>query len=254
MDNTCNILLAEDDESNQLLLEKILSKQGYSITVVNNGQEAIDELEKTHYGICILDMQMPILSGIDALKTYKNINPQGHVSFIMLSADESKDTVNQCLDAGADMYLVKPATQQKLTEAINLVLGEKGTSVVEDDINDNTKDCHLDISRLKSIHDQTFMDEFIGLFETSADKLLNTLSLSLENDIDIFKQTAHSIKGLSGNIGATRLRELTSLAEIINAEEYAASSKSHYENISKELLKVRIELVKHSSENQPKSN
>ena len=108
---------------------------------------------------------------------------------------------------------------------------------------------NIDISKLESFNDQDFLDEFIAIFEVSADELLKKLSLSLENNFDIFKETVHSIKGLSGNIAATKLRELSSQAENISKDDYLISSKYYYEKIAEELYKVRNELVKYSSDN-----
>ena len=247
MTTRLNILLAEDDESNQLLMQKMLSREGHNIIVVNNGQEAIDELDKMSYDICILDMQMPVLAGIDTLKIYKQNNPQSNLSFIILSGDDSSKTVDSCLNAGADVYLIKPVHRPTLINAIHSLCGNEYGLVIETD--SKTTDNNIDISKLKSFNDQRFLDEFITMFEVSADKLINKLSLSLESDFNVFKQTVHSIKGLSGNIGATKLREFTSEAENINKDDYLKSSKNHYEKISEELYKVRNELVKYSSDN-----
>lgn len=223
MTKILNILLAEDDESNQFLIQRMISKEGHIITVVNDGQEALDELDKRSYDICILDMQMPVLAGIDALKIYKKKNPQSNLSFIILSGDESSKTVDSCINAGADLYLIKPVLRPTLINAINSIRGNECEPVMETD--STTTDNNIDLSKLKSFNDQEFLDEFINMFEVSADKLLNKLLLSLESDFDVFKQTAHSIKGLSGNIGATKLREFTSQAENINIDDYLKSSK-----------------------------
>lgn len=247
MTTRLNILLAEDDESNQLLMRKMLSREWPNITVVNNGQEALDELDKISYDICILDMQMPVLSGIDTLKIYKKNNPQSNLSFIILSGDDSSKTVDACLKAGADVYLTKPVQRPTLINAIHSICGDEHELVIGTD--SKLTNNNIDISKLKSFNDQEFLDEFITMFEVSTDKLLNKLSLSLESDFDVFKQTVHSIKGLSGNIEALKLRELTSQAESMNVDDYLKSSKNHYEKISEELYKVRNELVKYSSDN-----
>lgn len=246
MTTRLNILLAEDDESNQLLIEKILSKEGHSITVVNDGQEALDELDKMSYDICILDMQMPVLAGIDTLKMYKKNNPQSNLYFIILSGDESSKTVESCLNAGANIYLKKPVHRPTLINVIHSVCGDEHEPVIKTELK-FTGD-NIDISKLTNFNDQKFLDEFIDIFEVSVDDLLNKLLLSLESDFDIFKKTAHSIKGLSGNIAATKLRELSSQAENINRDDYLKSSKYYYEKISEELYNVRDELVKHSSD------
>lgn len=108
----------------------------------------------------------------------------------------------------------------------------------------------IDISKLDYFNDQVFLDKYIDIFEGSAEKLINQLRNSLRNKKYDFRDTVHAIKGLSGNIGATTLREITIKAEGLSENDYKNKSGEFYEEISKELSKVRVELLKCASKNK----
>ena len=240
-----NILLAEDEPSNQLLMQKMLNLAGHNVTIAENGQEALNYLKANTYDACIFDMQMPVMTGIEAIVTYKNENSESKIPFIMLTGNTEKNVIEECLHAGVAMYLAKPIRSKNLLDAINYVLSH-------DEPQDGKfkSEPIIDITQLHNYDDQDFLDEFIEIFVTSADKLLEDLNNALENNYDSFMSVVHSIKGLSGNIGAKALREMTIETEGLNHEDYNKHSNEYYSKIANELLRTRTELVKFSSKNK----
>ena len=237
-----DILLAEDEPSNQLLMEKMLNLAGHKVTIAENGLEALNYLKSNTYDICIFDMQMPVMTGIEAIVTYKNENTQSKTPFIMLTANTEKDVIEECLKSGVAMYLAKPIKSKKLIEAINYVLCN------DDQQHENLKsEPIIDITQLHNYDDQKFLDEFIDIFTVSAEKLSEDLNKALENNYDVFKNVTHTIKGLSGNIGAQALRDITSKAQELSCEDYNKYSNEYYSKIINELLRTKKELVKFSS-------
>lgn len=241
MNNKFNILLAEDEPSSQLLFERFMSIAGHSVTIANNGLEAVNYLKNNSYDLCIFDMQMPVMSGLEAVATYKQQHPESKLPFIMLTANIEKDAIEKCKKAGADIHLAKPITYKVLTETIS--------STMISHVNAHTEitkpaDSIIDITQLTYFDDQEFLDKFIDAFEETSDKLMMDLNNALENNYDTFMNVVHSIKGLSGNIGAHTLREATLQAEVLSNTEYKKESTEHYQKIVNELSKARIELVK----------
>ena len=108
----------------------------------------------------------------------------------------------------------------------------------------------IDISKFDYFNDQVFLDEYIDIFEGSAEKLIDQLRGSLRNKNHDFRDTVHAIKGLSGNIGAATLREITIKAEGLSEDDYNNKSDDFFNEISKELSKVRAELLKCASKNK----
>ena len=100
------ILLVEDDRSLSRAVSTILQKNNYSVDCVENGQMALDYLEKDIYDAVIMDIMMPVMDGITALK---NLRKRGsNIPVLMLTAKTEIDDKVEGLDNGANDYLTKP--------------------------------------------------------------------------------------------------------------------------------------------------
>ncbi len=99
------ILIAEDNRINQMVTKKILEKDGVICTVVENGQEAINEMENNSYDLILMDINMPILNGIDATKI---IRKHSCIPILALTAVEIVEIRQSILEAGMDDFIVKP--------------------------------------------------------------------------------------------------------------------------------------------------
>jgi len=102
------ILLVDDQELNRDVLAHRLIKSGYEITSVTNGYEAITVLQKENFDLILLDIMMPDISGIDVLKNIRSGTKHSNTPVIMITALEDVQTVDECIEAGADDYIMKP--------------------------------------------------------------------------------------------------------------------------------------------------
>jgi len=110
-----NILIAEDNEINQHVIKHILSKMGYKPGIVKNGLEAIEALYQNDYGLILMDMQMPVMDGLEATRVIRKEDIKQPV-IIALTANAMTGDEQDCLQAGMDDYLSKPV---KLDELMN---------------------------------------------------------------------------------------------------------------------------------------
>ncbi len=110
------ILLAEDNLVNQRLAVKLLEKHGHSVRVAANGREAVDSLDLETFDLVLMDMQMPVLSGLEAaaLIREKEKTTGQHIRIVALTANAMRGDRERCLAAGMDGYLSKPIRVEEL--------------------------------------------------------------------------------------------------------------------------------------------
>jgi len=116
------ILLAEDNPTNQLLARTILEKLGHRVNTVGNGREAIQALRAVPYDLVLMDVQMPVLDGIDATKIIRAMGGEtAGVPIIALTANAMKGDRERYLSAGMNDYVAKPMDMTRLVEAMTRV-------------------------------------------------------------------------------------------------------------------------------------
>jgi CheY-like chemotaxis protein len=120
-----NILLAEDNLTNQKLAHRLLTKQGHTVTIVNNGQEAIDILAQRSFDFVLMDVQMPQMDGLAATGVIRarEKTTGAHLPIIAMTAHAMQGDKDRCLAAGMDAYVSKPIRVPELMAAIARVVG-----------------------------------------------------------------------------------------------------------------------------------
>ena len=109
-----NVLIVDDAPFMRMMLKEILSSDGHTIIQATNGEECLTILETTPIDTCILDINMPVMDGMQALTIIKNKYPQ--IKVIMLSAQCTEDTVQKALLFGADGFVAKPFAANTILE------------------------------------------------------------------------------------------------------------------------------------------
>jgi PAS domain S-box-containing protein len=125
-DKKYNVLLAEDNVINQKLVVRILEKNGFEVSVVSNGEEAVSLVEKEKFDLVLMDVQMPKMDGIKAtaLIREKEKGTASHVPIVALTAHALKGDRERCLEMGMDDYLSKPIRQEELLITLNRILSQ----------------------------------------------------------------------------------------------------------------------------------
>ncbi len=118
------ILLAEDNIVNQKIAVKLLEKQGWVVTAVDNGQDAVDKALHNNYDVVLMDANMPILDGLEATRLIReNEQKTGkHIPIIALTARAMQEDKKRCLDSGMDGYVTKPIDRKELFQTIGKII------------------------------------------------------------------------------------------------------------------------------------
>ena len=140
-----NLLLAEDEKALNTALTEILKRSGYNVTSVFNGEDALLYLKEYTYDAVILDIMMPKIDGLTALKTLRS--DKNSVPVILLTAKSEVEDKIIGLDSGADDYLAKPFEVKELLARIRAITRRKGTTDENlagfSDIKLNKDDCSM---------------------------------------------------------------------------------------------------------------
>lgn len=117
-----NILLAEDNLVNQMLMVRLLQKRGHRVTVAGNGKIALEQLEREHFDLVLMDVQMPELDGLAAAQEIRRREQLGgrHIPIVALTAHAMSGDRERCLAAGMEGYLTKPINTKELDETLKL--------------------------------------------------------------------------------------------------------------------------------------
>ncbi len=122
-----HLLLAEDNEINQLVAQEILQSAGFTLDIANDGQEALDMLEKNHYDAVLMDIQMPIMDGYTATKAIRAQKKFDDLPIIAMSAHAMKGAKETSLSYGMNDHITKPIVPDTLYRTLDLWLSKKHT-------------------------------------------------------------------------------------------------------------------------------
>jgi len=119
------ILLAEDSEINVMTISDYLEARGYQVVVANDGQQAIELARQFAPGLILMDIQMPVMDGFEAIRRLRADARFARTPIIALTALAMPGDEEKCLAAGADEYMSKPVSLQKLAKTVDQVFGRK---------------------------------------------------------------------------------------------------------------------------------
>jgi CheY-like chemotaxis protein len=123
------ILVVEDNPTNQRVVAGLLGKRGYQTHVVSDGRQALEALEGPAFDLILMDLQMPVLDGLEATRLIR-LDPRWRsLPIIGLTAHVMAGDRERCLEAGMDDYLAKPVRPPALLEAVAKHLSERPTAV-----------------------------------------------------------------------------------------------------------------------------
>lgn len=116
-----NILIVDDDNMQVRLLEKILTKEGYSVGAATEADEGLDRAIKEDPDLIILDVMMPVINGYNFCRLLKKEAEKENILVILLTSRDEMEDIQIGLDMGADAYLTKPVNTEELLKTIKFV-------------------------------------------------------------------------------------------------------------------------------------
>jgi two-component system sensor histidine kinase RpfC len=246
-----SILAAEDNLTNQKVLIKLLERDGHEVHMVDNGEQAVEALTKADYDLVLMDINMPVMNGLDATRLHRFASlGRGRTPIYALTADVTADTRRACADAGMDGCLHKPIEQHELQTVLMSIAGRKsvvpGLVVASDAAHGATPDARgkdepLDLEQvpladpgtLSNLHElggADFIADLVAQFTSDALGQIDALGRAVEQvDSAAFRDITHSLRSSAANVGARRMFALclewrnSSTEDVVNSGDARVS-------------------------------
>ncbi|MDO9190143.1 MAG: ATP-binding protein [Sulfurimicrobium sp.] len=220
-----SILLAEDNVINQKLAVTLLEKEGCKVTIAANGVEALDALAGQPFDLVLMDIQMPVMGGIEATRGIRQRESRSgaHIPIVAMTANAMQGDRERCLDAGMDGYVTKPLNKPQMFAAIRDVLQSLGVSAPAGTAGD--AEGFFDYARALDSVDRDIIEIIGQLFLDSCPDHLSQVKSAIDQaQPDQLVLAAHTLKGLLGNFAAepavqqaARLEEMAQQADLTQA-------------------------------------
>jgi PAS domain S-box-containing protein len=220
------ILLAEDTRVNQLVVQKSLAKRGHEVTLANNGREAIDLWSTGQFDLILMDVQMPLVDGLQATIAIRSIEEAEKRAWktpiIAMTAHAMHGDQQRCLDSGMDDYISKPVDVQDMVAKIEMLASRRIRARQPDAGDARMLDVENSLRRMGG--DRSLLIATAEFFQDDAPGLWNSLNEAIaKGDVKSAERAVHSLKGLAANFGAA---PFVNLAEVMEEDAKAKNLKS----------------------------
>ena len=214
------VLVVEDNPVNQELAQRLLKKRGYRVTLANNGAEAVDCFEKKRFDFIFMDLQMPVMGGIEATEAIRSREMRRSwvvaddfkpIYIIAMTANAMGGDRERCLQAGMDDYLAKPIKPHELYAAIDRCLGRE---VVDDPAPTPAggvcRETPLDLAAaMRDLGDRDLLHTMASMLVNEWDQHVARLEADLrERNAAQLALDAHTVKSLFAIFHAEAARRL----------------------------------------------
>lgn len=219
------VLVAEDDETNQTLINLLLEKLALDITTVHDGAQAIEKATSGDFDLILMDMQMPNVNGFEATRSLRQKGISAPI--IALTAYAMAQDAEKCKEAGCDDYLPKPVKKDKLYEMIAKYLPvQQIEEAASDQISDTAEPPDDDAAIISDLADDTELAVVIDVFIAELPKIMMNILQAWEiTDIKLLKALAHQLNGASGTAGFGVLSDYAGRLETLLVNEDLDSAK-----------------------------
>ena len=221
------VLLVEDNATNRRVAELFLERAGCGVVLAADGREAIEELHKRPVDLVLMDVQMPVMDGLEATRRIRaDVSGGARIPIVGLTANALKDQVEACRAAGMDEVIAKPIERERLEAVLERYAPAVGTRTGRHVIrppadrpgieSNSVQGGEVAIERFREITmgDAVLARGLVETFEHSASEACAGVEAGLDlGDFTLAKRAAHTLVGASANMGATRLESVAAAME-----------------------------------------
>ena len=261
------ILIAEDNQTNRLVLQKIFTRNGHDVVLARDGAEALTALDEGRIDAAIIDLKMPELTGFHVVKLFRQMESSGErLPLIGLTADPNAETERHCREAGMDGVLIKPVEPETMIDMVTRLVAAAPPRRPQPTIVVTPISAHPRFSRetapivdtdtlntLAELGDETFFRDVIAAFLEDAEQILPALDEALDGrDLRAFHDQLLALRSSGVNVGAARLCQTVRDYAQISVEELQGNFGSGaVAKIRSEIAALKAELGIYRSQRRP---
>ncbi len=248
-----NILLAEDNPVNRVLAQKLLQKQGHTVTSVNNGIEALrlwEQNQSRQFEIILMDVQMPEMDGLQAATRIREreLGTGAHIPIIAVTAHAMKGDRERCLAAGMDGYIAKPINPVELANVIHETVpaGTTIATVAVEAIPNGPSDAEL---LVRFDGDSGLLKELAEIFLHECPRMLDAIRAALRvGDSKALEHAAHALKGSVGNFAMPGPWETAQRLELLAKSGQLSGAEETFRILERQIAHFNRVLARHANE------
>jgi len=213
-----NILVAEDNAVNRLVIEGILIHAGHTVTIVQSGDEALDILTNgTDFDLLIVDKNMPERSGDEVVQALRFMDTQHDMPVIMLTADATPEAKVKSMAVGVDAFLTKPIDSYALLDKIASLAANSCSARHRHEaiISEQKEKISAKLYDEKVFHQLVMLDNNMAFirrlvkgFSDDGSKHIAIIKNAVNNDYLELRESLHALKGSATEMGASKLAEI----------------------------------------------
>ena len=231
------VLLAEDDTTNRNLITEMLRRLGATVNAVSDGAAAVEEIARDRYDIVLLDLNMPVMDGLEAVRvTRERLADVDSLAVVALTADPGWTDRSVLAAAGFNGYVLKPTTMADLHVGISKVLERvpvaEGIPAPRQPVVDASLDRETIAQLVEDLGDSGLVAAAVTIFlEELPERLVAIHRACGEGAADDVKSVAHSLKGSAAMLGALRLSSLCAEMETSTSESVLSELTAEAEQV-----------------------
>jgi len=224
------ILVVDDDALNQRMMQVLLRREGHQVDLVSNGLEAFEAVKHQRYDIVFMDLQMPVMDGIEASRRIREWENGGlHTFIVALTAAYLPEKGEVLFAAGIDNYVSKPFEIEHIRQllrygfgALPPAEGDQPSGVQQALLSEKVLDIEKGILQVGGDED-TYRELLQDFVEELPERLQTLQNLFAEMDMAGLSRSSHNLKGIAANLGALQLSEHARRLDKQSVEGYTDS-------------------------------
>jgi PAS domain S-box-containing protein len=231
-----NVLLAEDNAVNQTLATRLLEKLGHTVTLANNGVEAVERWQNGQFDVILMDIDMPLMNGYQATCKIRELEDGtgAHIRIVAMTAHAMQGAREECLSHGMDGYLTKPIDTEALWIELDSLVQRAEIEHPQSESSQLVAD--FDQARRMMDNDKDLFGEIVALFLVDAPPHMQAVRDGLaQNELDRVRHAAHTLKGMAGIFSAERTLHAAECVEQTAGQPDCESAVSELEIALSEL-------------------